>query len=66
MKTDKVKVTLEKDSKGKYRWSIKAKNGRIVGASSQGYRRKNDCIYNLAFVTNLKLDVEYNMEVTNA
>lgn len=34
------------DSESKWRWRRKASNGRIVGASSQGYVNKSDCIDN--------------------
>jgi len=29
-----------------WRWKIKAKNGNIIAASSEGYINKQDCIYN--------------------
>ena len=29
-----------------WRWRLKANNGRIIGASTQGYRRKIDCVKN--------------------
>lgn len=35
-----------KDNEGQWRWRRKASNGRIVGASSQGYANKSDCIAN--------------------
>lgn len=35
-----------KDSEGLWRWRRVAPNGKIVGASSQGYVNKNDCIEN--------------------
>ncbi|MCB1711326.1 MAG: YegP family protein [Candidatus Riesia sp.] len=31
---------------GKWYWRIKAANGNIIGASSQGYVRRDDCEYN--------------------
>ena len=34
-------------SAGKWYWRAIASNGRIVGASSQGYNNKSDCIDNL-------------------
>ena len=34
------------DVAGKWRWKCTASNGRIVGASSQGYVNKSDCIAN--------------------
>ena len=35
-----------KDNEGKWRWRRIASNGRIVGASSEGYVNKLDCIAN--------------------
>ncbi len=32
-----MELTFYKDAGGKYRWRVKADNGRIVGASSQGF-----------------------------
>lgn len=34
------------DPKGQWRWRRTASNGRIVGASTQGYSNKSDCIDN--------------------
>ena len=35
-----------KDNKGEWRWRTIAANGKIVGASSEGYKNKSDCIAN--------------------
>jgi len=35
-----------KDTAGEWRWRRIASNGRIVGASSQGYVNKSDCVDN--------------------
>ena len=35
-----------KDDQGHWRWSRKAANGKIVGASTEGYVNKQDCISN--------------------
>ncbi|MBC6437516.1 MAG: DUF1508 domain-containing protein [Rhodobacteraceae bacterium] len=40
------KWELYKDSPGEWRWRRTAQNGNIVGAASQGYRNKADCIAN--------------------
>jgi len=32
-----------KDSQGQWRWRRTARNGQIVGASSQGYSNRSDC-----------------------
>jgi len=34
------------DDKGAWRWRRIASNGRVVGASSEGYRNRADCIEN--------------------
>lgn len=35
-----------KDSKGDWRWKRIAPNGKIVGASTEGYKNKASCIAN--------------------
>ena len=35
-----------KDPSEEWRWRRTASNGRIVGASTQGYKNKQDCIDN--------------------
>ena len=35
-----------KDRKDEWRWRRKARNGKIVGASSESYKNKSDCINN--------------------
>jgi len=34
------------DGVGEWRWRRTASNGRIVGASSQGYKNRSDCVEN--------------------
>jgi len=40
------KWEIYQDGAGKWRWRRKASNGRIVGASAEGYENKSDCISN--------------------
>lgn len=42
-----MKLTVKPDKKGKWRWTLRAKNGVIIGASTQGYRREVDCMKNI-------------------
>lgn len=35
-----------KDNAGEWRWRRVASNGKIVGASSQGYVNRTDCVEN--------------------
>ena len=44
VRNDLQKLTFEvyEDGKGETRWRLKAKNGQVVGASSEGYRSKSD------------------------
>jgi uncharacterized protein YegP (UPF0339 family) len=37
---------IYKDAKNEWRWRCTAANGRIVGASSQGYENRSDCVEN--------------------
>lgn len=34
------------DAQGQWRWRRTADNGRIVGASTQGYSNRTDCVAN--------------------
>ena len=40
------KWTLYNDKKNEWRWKRVASNGRIVGASTEGYKNRSDCIDN--------------------
>nr|WP_162792805.1 DUF1508 domain-containing protein [Sulfitobacter sp. DFL14] len=40
------KWKIEKDRAGEWRWNRTARNGQIVGASTEGYVNKSDCIAN--------------------
>ena len=40
---DEDKWEFYKDSAGEWRWRRTAPNGRIVGASTEGYHNKSDC-----------------------
>jgi uncharacterized protein YegP (UPF0339 family) len=44
IRNDLQKLTFEiyEDGKGESRWRLKAKNGQVVGVSSEGYRSKAD------------------------
>lgn len=37
-----MKIEIYKDDNGEWRWRLKARNGRIVADSGEGYRRKID------------------------
>lgn len=43
---DQDKWEFYKDNRGEWRWRRTASNGCIVGASSEGYVNKADCIAN--------------------
>ncbi|WP_298851604.1 DUF1508 domain-containing protein [uncultured Ruegeria sp.] len=40
------KWEIYRDNASNWRWRRTASNGRIVGASSEGYMNKSDCISN--------------------
>jgi len=33
-----------KDTKGEWRWRLKASNGRIIADSGEGYKNEQDCL----------------------
>jgi uncharacterized protein YegP (UPF0339 family) len=35
--------TIYKDSASQYRWRLRARNGRIIADSGEGYRSRADC-----------------------
>lgn len=35
-----MKFEIYKDSAGEYRWKLKARNGKILAVSSEGYKKK--------------------------
>ncbi|WP_445908874.1 YegP family protein [Yeosuana sp.] len=49
------KLEIYQDSKNEWRWNIKV-NGEIIGASSEGYINRQDCVDN---IKNLKKRIEY-------
>ena len=40
---DHPRLEFYKDSAGEYRWRIRARNNRIICASSEGFTTKSDC-----------------------
>lgn len=54
MRYGKVTIYRQKGSRD-WRWQMYAPNGRLIGASSEGYRGKSKAIYNLTQVTGLRL-----------
>jgi uncharacterized protein YegP (UPF0339 family) len=43
---EKLGMTYQvfRDAHGEWRWRLRAANGRVIAHSSQGYRRKQDCL----------------------
>ena len=39
-----MKVEFYKDGKGEWRWRLRARNGRTVADSGEGYKRKGACV----------------------
>ena len=40
----RAKFETYRDRSGLHRWRLKARNGRIVAESGEGYRRRIDCL----------------------
>ncbi|MFC2075562.1 YegP family protein [candidate division KSB1 bacterium] len=45
-----------RDKKGEYRWRLRARNGRIVADSGEGYKRKSDCLHGIRLVSLVPAD----------
>ena len=56
----KSKLTIYKDKNNDWRWTITAKNGKIIAASTEGYTRKRGAIRNLKGILQA---LEYNDHV---
>ena len=54
----KIEVIQDITAKREWRWRITHKNTNIVGASTEGYRRRIDCLRNLKLVTCLSPPAE--------
>ena len=37
---------IYQDGRGEWRWRRTARNGEVVGASTEGYRNRADCVAN--------------------
>jgi len=49
----RAKVRIYRDGYGEWRWRVKARNGRIIGSSSEAYRTRRAArnnLWNLAVV----------------
>ncbi len=43
MASKEARLQFYKDALGDYRWRVKAANGKVLAASSEGYRTKRAC-----------------------
>lgn len=41
---------MYQDTKGEWRWRLKASNGAIIAVSSEGYVNKSDCKHSIDLV----------------
>ena len=42
-----------------WRWRVRATNGKIIGASSEGYKNRLDCVYNAQSLGLSLLEYDY-------
>ncbi len=47
----RVKIDFYRDSNMEWRWEMYSRNGRCVGAATEGYKRRSRAIENLELVT---------------
>lgn len=48
--------SMGKDADGDWRWTITAANHEIVAASTEGFKRKRDCVANLKMTARLTVE----------
>lgn len=53
-----MKFQIYKDSRGEWRWRIRAANGKIVADSGEGYKNQQDCIDMIRKIVKIE-DVEF-------
>lgn len=49
-----MKFQLYKDKADEYRWRLRARNGRIIATSGEGYQNKNDAVAAIDLVKGCK------------
>ncbi|MGD9635711.1 MAG: YegP family protein [Pirellulales bacterium] len=50
-----MKFELYQDRRGKYRWRLRAENGKVIADSGQGYTRKRRCLAMLLKIQSYEL-----------
>lgn len=45
-----MKYLVYRDSKRQYRWTLYGDNGEALAVSSEGYKRKRDCLWAIDLV----------------
>lgn len=45
-----AKFQIYKDTKGEFRWRMKAGNGEVIADSNEGYKSKDSCENGIALV----------------
>jgi uncharacterized protein YegP (UPF0339 family) len=54
-----MKVLVFKDSKGEWRWTLKARNGRKIATCGEGYKNRAHCARMVAkLFPGVKVEVE--------
>lgn len=52
------KAQYYKDANNEWRWRIIASNGRVIGVSSESYKKKSDCMRSIHIVTSETTEIE--------
>lgn len=51
-----IRINVYKDFRGEWRWTLRSRNQRIIGASTEGYKKRAAALRNLRAVTGLMED----------
>ena len=63
MKRYVLRFVVYKDTKGEWRWHLKATNGRILADSGEGYKRRQTAVRALYRIFGLIRSGGYNMVI---
>lgn len=58
-----MKFQVYRDKAGEWRWRLRAKNGRIVADSGEGYKRKTTMLKTLTNIIDIISTEGYKLEV---
>lgn len=60
-----LKFEIYEDNAGEYRWRLKARNGKQIADSSEGYKNYQDCVDAIGLIAGHAANAEIETERTS-